>query len=103
MDMYTTDPTERNAQRVADNVQNASQSAGRVTQNVSEPMERGLSNEPANSLIRTICLAGAGGSILGSLAMQMTGRKHEALFIGQWAPTFIAIALWYQIVKSQRM
>jgi hypothetical protein len=46
-------------------------------------------------------LAGAGLSILGSLVMQLTGKKHEALFIGQWAPTLVSIALWYQIVKTQ--
>jgi hypothetical protein len=32
--------------------------------------------------------------------MQMQGRKGEALFVGQWAPTLISFALWYQIVKS---
>jgi hypothetical protein len=64
-------------------------------------MERGLSNEPANATIRSMLLAGAGLSILGSLVMQLTGKKHEALFIGQWAPTLVSIALWYQIVKTQ--
>lgn len=85
--------------RKMDSAQNR---AAEATRNVSEPMERGLGNEPANSMIRTVCLAAAGGAILGSLTMQIMGRKHESLFIGQWAPTFIAIALWYQIVKSQR-
>jgi hypothetical protein len=84
---------------VQDSTQNTPADA---TRKISEPMERGLGNEPANSMIRTICLAAAGGAIAGSLAMQMMGRKHESLFIGQWAPTFIAIALWYQIVKSQQ-
>lgn len=83
-------------------MQGSTQNAAEATRNISEPMERGLGNEPANSLIRTICLAAAGGAILGSLTMQIMGRKHESLFVGQWAPTFIAIALWYQIVKSQR-
>lgn len=30
--------------------------------------------------------------------MQMQGRKHEALFVGQWAPTLVSFALWYQMV-----
>lgn len=76
-------------------------SAGEIADRGAEPLERTLSNEPVNSGIRTACLIGAGASILGSLVMQMQGRKHEALFVGQWAPTLISFALWYQIVKSQ--
>lgn len=68
----------------------------------SETTERELSGEPANSTIRGALLAFAGLSILGSLALQFTGRKAEALFVGQWPPTLVAIALWYQIVKSER-
>lgn len=75
--------------------------SGEIAQRGAEPLERGLSNEPLNSLIRTACLIGAGASVLGSLVMQMQGRKGEALFVGQWAPTLISFALWYQIVKSQ--
>jgi hypothetical protein len=76
-------------------------SSGDIAQRGAEPLERGLAREPVNSTIRTVCLIGAGASILGSLMMQIRGRKGEALFIGQWAPTLIAFALWYQIVKSQ--
>lgn len=76
-------------------------SAGEITQRGAEPLERRLAGEPANSMIRTFCLIGAAASILGSLVMQMQGRKGEALFIGQWAPTLISLALWYQIVKSK--
>jgi hypothetical protein len=79
----------------------SSMTAGDIAERGSEPLERTLSNEPVNSLIRTVCLGAAGAAILGSLAMQMRGRKHEALFIGQWAPTLVSFALWYQIVKSQ--
>lgn len=76
-------------------------SAGEIARRGAEPLERRLAGEPANSVIRTFCLIGAGASILGSLMMQMRGRKGEALFIGQWAPTLISFALWYQIVKSK--
>lgn len=77
-----------------------SSSAGEIAQGVSEPMERGLSQEPANSTIRTALLIAAGASVLGSPLMQLRGRKHESLFVGQWAPTLVSVALWYQIVKS---
>lgn len=58
--------------------------------------------EPVNASIRTALLVAAGGAVAASLIMQMMDRKHEALFVGQWAPTLVSIALWYQIVKSQR-
>lgn len=75
---------------------------GRAAQGISESNERNDSREPMNSTMRTILLAGAGLSILGSLAMNVMGRKHQALFLGQWAPTLLIIALWYQEVKDAR-
>src|SRR5579884_4047970 len=41
----------------------------------------------------------AGASILGSLALQFTGYKHESLFVGQWAPTFLLLGVYNKIVK----
>jgi hypothetical protein len=39
------------------------------------------------------------GSIAGSLALKMTGKNHEALFVGQWAPTFLILGLYNKLVK----
>jgi len=41
----------------------------------------------------------AGGSIAGSLCLQMMGKQHESLFVGQWAPTFLILGLYNKIVK----
>jgi hypothetical protein len=41
----------------------------------------------------------AGASIAGSLTMKMMGRDHEALFVGQWAPTFLILGLYNKLVK----
>ncbi len=41
----------------------------------------------------------AGASIVGSLAFQFSGRQHEALFVGQWAPTFLLLGIYNKIVK----
>jgi hypothetical protein len=41
----------------------------------------------------------AGGSIAASLTLQALGRKHDALFVGQWAPTFLILGLYNKIVK----
>jgi len=39
------------------------------------------------------------GAIAGSLALQMLGKKHEALFVGTWAPTFLILGLYNKLVK----
>jgi hypothetical protein len=41
----------------------------------------------------------AGGSIIGSLTLKMMGKDHDALFVGQWAPTFLILGLYNKIVK----
>ena len=41
----------------------------------------------------------AGASIIGSLCLQFSGRQHDALFVGQWAPTFLLLGLYNKIVK----
>jgi hypothetical protein len=41
----------------------------------------------------------AGASIATSLTLKMVGRDHEALFVGQWAPTFLILGLYNKIVK----
>ena len=41
----------------------------------------------------------AGASIVGSLVLQSSGRQHESLFVGQWAPTFLILGLYNKLVK----
>ena len=41
----------------------------------------------------------AGGSIIGSLALKIAGKDHEALFVGQWAAPFLILGLYNKIVK----
>jgi len=41
----------------------------------------------------------AGGSIATSLALKIMGRDHDALFVGQWAPTFLILGLYNKLVK----
>jgi len=69
---------------------------------ISGAIERNVAREPVNSDVRSLMLLGAGGAIVASMIMQMMNRKEDALFVGQWAPTLVSAALWYQIVKSQR-
>ena len=41
----------------------------------------------------------AGASILASLTFKMNGKDDKALFVGQWAPTFLILGLYNKIVK----
>lgn len=41
----------------------------------------------------------AGASILGSLALKNAGRDQDALFVGQWAPTFLLLGIYNKLVK----
>ena len=41
----------------------------------------------------------AGGSILGSALLKLVGRQHDALFVGQWAPTFLLLGTYNKLVK----
>ena len=41
----------------------------------------------------------AGGSIAASLTLKLMGRDTDALFVGQWAPTFLILGLYNKIVK----
>ena len=42
----------------------------------------------------------AGASIATSLTLKILGAKHEALFVGQWAPTFLLLGIYNKLVKE---
>lgn len=48
----------------------------------------------------SIFLAAAGLSILGSISFQAAGKKHEALFVGQWVAPFLILGLYNKMVKQ---
>ncbi len=41
----------------------------------------------------------AGGSIAASMTLKVMGKNHDALFVGQWAPTFLLLGIYNKIVK----
>ncbi len=87
---------------IAANIERATDTPlGRTAQAVSESSEFYDSHEPMNSAKRMMLVAGAGVAMATSLMMQLTGRKHEALFFGLWVPTLLTVALWYQLVKAE--
>lgn len=38
-------------------------------------------------------------AMAGSLTLKILGRNHTALFIGQWAPSFLLFGIYNKIVK----
>ena len=40
------------------------------------------------------------GSIAASLTLKISGRDKDALFVGQWAPTFLLLGVYNKLVKQ---
>ena len=39
-------------------------------------------------------------SILGSVSFQIAGKKHEALFVGQWVAPFLLLGIYNKMIKQ---
>jgi len=61
---------------------------------VARPIEQQTAKLPSDVLPWA-----AGAAIVGSLLLQFSGRQHESLFVGQWAPTFLILGLYNKLVK----
>lgn len=61
---------------------------------------RGIESKTAE-LPSDLFLWAAAGSIVGSLALKISGRDNEAVFVGQWAPTFLILGLYNKLVKIE--
>ena len=62
------------------------------------PLARAIEEQTAK-LPSDTWLWAAGGSIAMSLYFQSSGQKQKALFVGQWAPTFLLLGLYNKLVK----
>ncbi|MDQ6622166.1 MAG: hypothetical protein M3Y86_01600 [Verrucomicrobiota bacterium] len=40
------------------------------------------------------------GSIAASLTLKFSSREKDALFVGQWAPTFLLLGIYNKLVKQ---
>jgi hypothetical protein len=40
------------------------------------------------------------GSMVISLTMQLGGKRHASVFVGQWAPTFLLLGVYNKLVKQ---
>ena len=41
------------------------------------------------------------GSMAASATLKILGKSHTALFIGQWAPSFLLLGLYNKLVKLE--
>lgn len=64
------------------------------------PIARTIEQQTAK-LPSDLFLWAAVGSIAGSLTLMAMEKKHEALFVGQWAPTFLLLGIYNKMVKLQ--
>ena len=63
------------------------------------PVARTIEQQTAK-LPSDIFLWAALASIATSLVLQILDRKHNALFVGQWAPTFLLLGIYNKVVKQ---
>ncbi len=89
MNDYDTDQTQRSA--------NAVKSAAQST---SSQIESSVKSSDNNATLRSGLMAGAAASLFASLALKAAGSRDDALFVGQWVPTFLIIALWVAVVRE---
>ncbi len=90
MNDYDIEQSQRNA---GNTVKSAAQSA-------SSHIESKLKPSDTNATLRSGLLAGAAASLFASLALKAAGSREDALFVGQWVPTFLIIALWIAVVRE---
>jgi len=53
-----------------------------------------------STLPSSIFLGAAIASIVGSLTLQFTGKKDQALFVGQWVAPFLLFGIYNKLVKQ---
>jgi hypothetical protein len=64
------------------------------------PVARGIEQQTAK-LPSDIFLWAALGSMGVSLTLKLLGKDEDALFIGQWAPSFLLLGLYNKVVKIE--
>ena len=69
-----------------------------ITEHTEGPVAHMIEEQTAK-LPSDLFLWAAVGSIGASLTLRMMGHKHDALFVGQWAPTFLILGLYNKLVK----
>ncbi len=64
------------------------------------PVARTIESQTAK-LPSDLFLWAALGSMAASATLKILGKNHTALFIGQWAPSFLLLGLYNKLVKLE--
>ncbi|HYG39774.1 MAG TPA: hypothetical protein VD908_14205 [Cytophagales bacterium] len=64
------------------------------------PVARAIEEQTAK-LPSDVFLWAAVGSMAASLTLKLLKQNHTALFIGQWAPSFLLLGIYNKIVKTE--
>jgi hypothetical protein len=59
-----------------------------------------LLESQTSALPTSLFLGAAFASIIGSLSLRLSGKKEEALFVGQWAAPFLLLGIYNKMVKQ---
>ena len=57
--------------------------------------------EQTAKLPSDLFLFAAFGSIGASMVLKIMGKRHDALFVGQWAAPFLLLGIYNKMVKQQ--
>lgn len=58
--------------------------------------------ETIENLPSTVYYGGVLGSIVISIAMYLSGRRHAAIFVGLWAPTILNLGLYNKLLRPSQ-
>lgn len=58
--------------------------------------------ESIENLPSSVYYGGVLGSIIISLVMYLTGRRHAAIFVGLWAPTILNLGLYNKLLRPSQ-
>lgn len=64
------------------------------------PVARAIESQTAK-LPSDLFLWAALSAMATSATLKMMGKSHTALFIGQWAPSFLLLGIYNKIVKTE--
>ncbi len=58
--------------------------------------------ETIENLPSSVYYGGVLGSIVISIAMYLSGRRHAGIFVGLWAPTILNLGLYNKLLRPSQ-
>lgn len=74
----------------------SSEGVGSTMSNIQESIEQYATDFRSENYF-TFAIA----SMAVSALLQVTGRKEDAMFIGQWAPSLLALAIYHEVKRDR--